>query len=378
MRKSTRCVAPSRPKRKPHKRNDATGDPKRIASLARLNFFNQSPVLVLPTIADQPTSYSRIEGSDTSILLAESFVKAGLGSIDLWKHANGNCAVFNHHTLNNWLEAIGAKGLSENVELAVTFTTSFEAKDVPANNVLATIETECAGYMCVGQALSVLEQYEPGLGRDFYMVLICGINRWMNSYTIEDARVLVDHWRGSISYEIEPETDSSEEYCDKADISFPDVDGSEPPFLKDLHYSEVNSAVRRLKARTEGRFKDIITPVLEIWSTRPTSQFDERFRDNWDDGPVPSWLIGFHEHDAISQCFDEESTGFREVSREPSWFTLFDPADVKQLKRVLADIRRFAQVNMALAQVSDQMREMEKRGNDGIRLSGQGGEFRAA
>src|ERR1700748_3502920 len=94
-------------------------DAERLTSLARLNFGNQNSGLSLPRIDRQPTVYSHTVGDDTSLALAESFIKLGLGTMEMGKKA-GNCTRFLAEAFNTWLQDIGARTTSLNTLIFVS------------------------------------------------------------------------------------------------------------------------------------------------------------------------------------------------------------------------------------------------------------------
>jgi hypothetical protein len=156
-------------------------DAERITSLARLNFSSQNSGLSLPRIDRQPTVYSHTIGDDTSLALAESFIKLGLGTMEMWKKA-GNCTRFIAAALNEWLHDIGADSLSEHVDLSFALTTEYESQRFEAGQIFAMIDTSASGCTVIGDVIKRMEKHAPGLGADFYSVFCTTLYRWMRIY----------------------------------------------------------------------------------------------------------------------------------------------------------------------------------------------------
>ena len=87
----------------------------RLATLAALTMFRQSPGLVLPSLTGIPTSYSYTDGGDSVFKFARSLATLGLGSPEMWESENGNLSTFSRNALNVWLKSLGADELRSHV-----------------------------------------------------------------------------------------------------------------------------------------------------------------------------------------------------------------------------------------------------------------------
>jgi len=352
-------------------------DAERITSLARLNFSTQSPAVTLPRIDRQPTVYSHTVGDDTSLALAESFIKLGLGTMEMWKKA-GNCTRFIAEALNTWLQDTGADSLSEHVDLCFSFTTEYEQQKFENGQIFAMIDTSASGCTVIGDVIERMEKHAPGMGADFYSVLCSTLYRWMRIYDRSDAEMFVERWTESIEYDPSSDGQTREEYCIANEIHIPDVEGSIPLPIRN-HKGTAASAVRRLRKNSDGRFGEAVKTLLDMWAIRP--QIDTknaaRLDFDWDDAPLPTWVVFFEEHDAINQCFDEEAATYYECSHEPTFFTAFNVTDTAALQGVLREVERFVRVIQGLVRLNELFRKGEAT-DERLRQRGVRGQLRAA
>jgi hypothetical protein len=322
--------------------------------------------------------YSHTIGDDTSLALAESFIKLGLGTMEMWKKA-GNCTRFIAAALNEWLHDIGADSLSEHVDLSFALTTEYESQKFEAGQIFAMIDTSGSGCTVIGDVIKRMEKHAPGLGADFYSVFCSTLYRWMRIYDHSDAEMFVERWRESTEYDPSSEGQTFEEYCIANEIHIPDVEGSIPLPIRNTKASAA-SAVRRLRKHTTGRFGDCVKTLLEMWANRPTIDSREearRLEFEWDDAPLPTWVVFFEEHDAISQCFDEEAATYYECSHEPTLFTAFNVTDTAALQRVLSEVERFVRVIQGLVRLNELFTRSEAT-DERIRQRRIRGQLRAA
>jgi hypothetical protein len=359
-------------------RAEHAADAERLASLARLTFNSQNPGLILPRLEAQPTLYSRVIGDDVSITLARSFIEAGFGTLDMWNRS-GSCSQFIVNIINDWLRKIGATELSDYAGLNLVFTTEVESEKVVEGTILAFIETSMSGYITIGKAVDAIERFCPGLGRDFYTVLMSSVYRWMRVYDHQDAEMLVEMWRENYEGDAEAANQSLDEYFKSQEIHIPNVEECIPTYLAKLDFRKVNAAASRLRQHVGGEFGEWIRTVLEMSVLRPKLKCNERLDFEWDDGPVPSWLVVYREHDAIEQCWDEESQTWNETSHQPTWMTVFDPADVTSLRRVLEEVEKYVRIAKCLVALGESFKTFSKeREHERLRNRGKRSQLRAA
>ena len=330
------------------------------AALARLSFFKQGQQLAIPRLPGIPASYSHASRGDVSLLMAADLVHLGLGSLALWHKHHGNSLAFITEALNLWLKEQGADELEDHVNFSFSITDRIEDVNEKDGTIFATIETGDCGYLELGPALGALEREEVGLGAAFYSVLMSAMHEWMNTYNFYDAEMLIDRWKESIEMDME-EGETFEEHCERQDMHLPDIVKGVPDYVRSMPLRE-SAAVALLKSDAAGPFADWISLVLHARSSKSRFQLKlNEFMYEWEDAPLPSWLIAMNKHDGIVQCFDEESASMHESSRAPACLFRYQAGDRKALRDMLRDIASFVYLNRAVAQIADSTAKWSKK-----------------
>jgi hypothetical protein len=320
----------------------------------------QSPGLVLPFLTSIPTSYTHTTGDDNTLTLARTLVELGLGSSELWKRHNSNTPAFIRDSIGAWLSEIGADEMNgeTDIDLAIIEALDNEAKAADGRLYILLDTPDGCGFIAVGDELELLEKEHVSLGRAFYLLLIGTMNQWMDVYDLERTRYYLDNRKESIEQDIECPGDVTQEafdqYLKEHDVDFPDLDAAIPQCAKNLTRKEYRSAKALLVKHRRGRYSEWIEAVLAMDSIRQAkdTQCPGGFEGNWDDGPLPTWVLAFGQRDAIGQAFDEEAGGMNECSHAPTWINTFDPADKKDVRRVLERVRGFVMVNRQIVKLS--------------------------
>ncbi len=341
----------------------------RLASLAVLTMSRQTPGLALPSLEGVPTSYSHTTSNDKALKLARSLAVLGFGSVEIWERNNGNLSTFIRNSLNAWLESLGALEFRGNVGYDFAIVEELDIYGCSDNaehkeNLFILLETsDGCGYITIGEQIKQLEREEGGLGRAYYSVLMGTLYSWIRVYDILDAEYFVERWKESVEMEVEygegnaTDAENLDDYCKSNGITFPDLEGAIPSCLLNKERVQKGRAQRNcvslLKKHRRGLYHEWIEPVLAMAAVRepPDKQptwLRELVADGFDDGPLPNWIVGFEDHDPISQAFDEESQNMYEASHQPLWVRSFDPGDVKDVRNVLDYVRRFVEVNRQL------------------------------
>jgi hypothetical protein len=81
---------------------------------------------------------------------------------------------------------------------------------------------------------------------------------------------------------------------------------------------------------------------------------------NYDSPPLPSLLVAFKEHDAITACFDEEGQYMLEGSSEPAVCVVFSPQKPDEARHAMQIIAHFLVINHELFQLVEELQEWEK------------------
>jgi hypothetical protein len=358
----------------------------RLATLAALTMSRQNPGLVLPSLRDIPTSYNYTESGDNAVKLARSLALLGLGSPEVWEIDNGNLSTFSRNALNEWLKSVGASELQDNVwfDFAIvdSLDTSYGDSAASDGKLFILLETsDGAGFITVGEQIEELEKEKQGLGRAFYIVLMNTLYSWMQIYDIRDAEIFAERWRENIEMDMQSSSgDSGDEsftkYCVTNDIAFPDIEGATPACLRECYPHRKADSPKRcislLRQHRHGKYGEWIEPVLAMAAVKQTKRVpsDPKISsasDDWfDEGPLPSWIVAFSEHDPVTQAFDEESQSLNEYTHAPVWLEAFDPADVNDVRRLLTHVQRFIEVNRNLVRLKNAFEKGVSRGSTSI------------
>lgn len=336
-----------------------------LAALAALGLRRHHPGVVLPSLKSIPTSYTYTKGGDTAVAFARSLVELGLGSPEMWQRHNANPSLFIRSAINEWLQSLGAADLVNDVSIDLAIIDELDdgtRQDKGKLFILFETSDGC-GFLCVGNALRLLEEEHAGLGRSFYIVLSIAMNRWMEIYDISRAEYFYERWKESIEMDIE-DWDNSEaafqEYCQNNDIHIPDLVAATPLCIREMNFHKelkrLPQHINMLRQYRAGKHREWIERVLAIARLlKPEPGMNYPDVDGiWDDGPLPNWALAFQPHDPITQAFDEEAQSMYESSHAPAWIAPLDPADTKDVKRVLTHIHRLVAINrelVALAKV---------------------------
>jgi hypothetical protein len=339
------------------------GNPGWLAALAALGIRRHNPGLVLPSLKSIPTSYTYTQGGDTAVAFARSLVELGLGSPEMWQRHNANPSLFIRSAINEWLHSLGAADLVNDVCIDLAIVDELDdgnRSDKEKLFILFETSDGC-GFLCVGNALRLLEEEQAGLGRSFYIVLSTVMSRWMEIYDSSRAEYFFERWKESIEMDIE-DWDGSEAafelYCQDNDIHLPDLVAATPACIREINFHKelkrLKQHIHMLRRYRAGMYGAWIERVLAIVRfLKPEPGMDSREIDGiWDDGPLPNWALAFESHDPISQAFDEEAQCMYESSHAPAWIALLDPTDTRDVRRVLTHIQRLVTINRELVCLS--------------------------
>lgn len=335
------------------------GNSRWLAALAALGLSRQNPGAVFPSLKSIPTSYTYTQGGDTAVAFARSLVELGLGSPEMWQRHNANPSLFIRSAINEWLQSLGAADLVNDVSIDLAIVDELDdgtRQDKGKLFILLETSDGC-GFLCVGNALRLLEEEHAGLGRSFYIVLSTVMNRWMEIYDISRAEYFYERWKESTEMDIE-DWDGSEvefqEYCRNNDIHIPDLVAATPPCIREINFHKelkrLPQHIHMLRQYRAGKYGEWIERVLTIARfLKPEPNMNYREVDGiWDDGPLPNWALAFQPHDPITQAFDEEAQSMYESSHAPAWIAPFHPTDISDVRRVLTHVQRLVAINREL------------------------------
>ena len=320
-------------------------------------------VQALPSMADLPVAYVHEARAELLYDLCAALAKQGLGTTETWKSCKENCLVFAEHAIMRGIGEERWNVLQRNAEyhLSISDVAEHDGYDVPLGNGKLAVTIECSGcgYLKIGPAIDALEEEAEGLGAAFYWILTYALYRVMRVYNHSDAMEYEERMRESAEYEGE----GADQY------EFPEVEKAIPECIRETLKSGYREACRNarglLQFHRSGRYKTWFERLYCIERLSRLRAKREYFDDeNYDSPPLPSLLVAFKEHDAVTACFDEEGQYMLEGSSEPALRVHFTPNKPEEVRVAIQRVERFLAFNYELFQLVEELTTWEKRHAD--------------
>ena len=316
----------------------------------------------LPSLSDVRTEYSHEVNAELVYELCAALVRKGLGTAETWKKSGGNALAFAQHAMLSGIGAERGDLLQCNVEYHLEVsdqlgrTTSDAALE--SGQLVVTVECDGSGFLKLGPALDALEAEGEGLGAAFYWALTLALYRVMRIYNHDDALMYEERMR---DYAAEDKEENRGPY------EFPEVEKALPEYIRKTLKRECPDWRRRDRALMRrfrnGKFSSWFEKLRRIQrlSRLPLKQSREYLElGYYDEPPLPSLLVTFKEHDAITACFDEEGQYMMEGTAEPTLCVVFSPRKPEEVRRALRILDRFIALNCELFQLVEEIQEWEK------------------
>jgi hypothetical protein len=331
--------------------------PSGVATLAPA--FGQA----IPSLADVRAEYNHEVNAELVYELCAALVREGLGTAETWKKSGGNALAFAQHAMMSAIGPERGDQLQRNVEyhLEVSDQLGRAGSDVELESGQLVVTVECggSGYFRIGQALDALEAEAEGLGAAFYWALTFAIYRVMWIYNHDNALMYEERMR---DYAAEDDAENQGQY------EFPEVEKALPECIRKTQKLESpdwkahdRALLRRFR---NGKFSSWFERLrrIQCLSRLPLKQPREFLElGYYDDPPLPSLLVAFKEHDAITACFDEEGQSMMEGTAEPTVCVVFSPREPDEVRNVIRIVDRFIALNCALFELVEEIQEWEKR-----------------
>jgi transcriptional regulator with XRE-family HTH domain len=316
----------------------------------------------LPSLDAIPTAYSHEFNAELVYDLCSVLVREGLGTPEMWQKCNENPIVFAQHAIMRGIGEERWNLLQRNVEyhLQVSDVAEREGFDTALENGQLAVTIECggSGYLKIGPAIDALEEEAEGLGAAFYWILTHALYRVMRLYNHDDALQYEERMK---EYAEEEEEGNKDQY------EFPEVEKALPESIrKTLTHDDkrwILRARRLLSTYRHGRYRPWIERLRKIQqlSRLPLRQSRDFVQEgNYDSPPLPSLLVAFKEHDAITACFDEEGQYMLEGSSEPAVGVVFSPQKPDEVRHAMRIVAHFLVINHELFQLVEELQEWEK------------------
>ena len=318
----------------------------------------------LPSLAEVRVEYSHEVNAELVYELCAALVREGLGTAETWKQSGGNALAFAQHAM---MSAIGAERgdlLQRNVEyhLEVSDQQGRDGIDTPLESGKLVVTVECggSGYLKIGLALDALETEAEGLGAAFYWALTYALYRVMRIYNHDDALMYEERMRDCAAEDDEE---------NRGQYEFPEVEKALPECIRKTLKRECSDWKVRdrelLRRFCNGRYGSWIKRLQRIQrlSRLPLKQSKDYIETGYyDEPPLPSLLVTFKEHDAITACFDEEGQYMMEGTAEPTLCVVFSPRKAEEVRHVLRVVERFVALNWELFQLVEEIQEKSHAG----------------
>jgi DNA-binding transcriptional ArsR family regulator len=313
----------------------------------------------LPSLADVRSEYNHEVNAELIYELCAALVREGLGTTENWKKSGGNALAFAQHAM---MGAIGPERcdlLQRNVEyhLEVSDQLSRAGSDaeLESGQLVVTVECGGSGYFRIGPALDALEAEAEGLGAAFYWALTFALYRVMWIYNHDNALMYEERMR---DYAAEDDAENQGQY------EFPEVEKALPECIRKTQKRESpdwkahdRDLLRRFR---NGKFSSWFERLrrIQCLSRLPLKQSREYLElGYYDDPPLPSLLVTFKEHDAITACFDEEGQSMMEGTAEPTVCVVFSPRQPEQVRQAMRIVDRFIALNCELFRLIEEIQE---------------------
>jgi len=317
----------------------------------------------LPSLANVRAEYSHEVNAELVYELCAALVREGLGAAETWKRSGGNALQFAQHAMMSGIGAERGDLLQRNVEyhLEVSDQLGRTGSDAVLEDgqLVATIECGGSSYFKIGPALDALEAEAEGLGAAFYWALTLALYRVIRIYNHDDALMYEERMR---DYAAEDEEENRGQY------EFPEVEKALPECIRRTlkrESSDWKAHDRDLLRRfRNGEFRSWFERLrrIQCLSRLPLKQSRDILElGYYDDPPLPSLLVAFKEHDAITASFDEEGQYMMEGTAEPTVCVVFSPRQPEQVRHALRIVDRFVALNCALFELVEEITAWEKR-----------------
>lgn len=361
------CVRPhqrhgsARGKRRPSD-TCAKRDPASAGIVTLVPTFAQS----LPVLDGVPAEYTHELHAGLLYELCVALAREGLADAETWRSAKENAVAFAQRAI---LDAVGKECLEvleRNIEYHLTVSDALERNgEEPTRSdgrLVLSIECSASGFLKLGPAIEALEREAPGLGAAFYWTLIDGLYRVLRIYGHEEAFEYEDRLR---DYAVQ-DSENLEQY------EFPEVEKAFPECIRRTLKRDpaqfARQACRTLRRHRKGNYRKWIEQLTRIrWFTRHPLWADRTLAEEgeYDDPPLPSLVVAFHEQDAIVACFDEERQYMLEASHEPAIGVAFSPRKPDEVHHALRVGRRFVALNLAVCALLEEIERWEKQEEKG-------------
>jgi hypothetical protein len=316
----------------------------------------------LPSLLDVLAEYNHEVNAELVYELCAALVREGLGTAETWKQSSGNELAFAKRAMMSGIGTEPGDLLQRNVEyhLEVSDQRDRNAGNAPleSGQLAVTIECRGSGYFKIGPALEALEAESEGLGAAFYWALTFALYRVMRIYNLDDALMCEERMRDCAA---------EDDVENRGQNEFPEAEKALPECIQKTLKREGGDWKMHdralLRRSRDGRYGSWIKRLRRIQrlSRLPLKQSRDCIEAGYYDEPtLPSLLVAFKEHDAITACFDEEGQYMMEGTAEPAVCVVFSPRKAEEVRHALRIVGRFVALNRELFELVEEIQRWEK------------------
>lgn len=315
----------------------------------------------LPSLDGVALEYRHEERAELLYDLCAALTREGLGTVDGWRDSGRKCLVFAEQAIMKTVGEDRWSLLKRNVEFSLEISDSADpygdSGSVMEGRLAATIECHGCGYLRIGPAIDALEREIEGLGAAFYWELLHTIYRVMRIYDHQDA----------LQYEEQMRESAADEENTEQQYEFPEVEKALPECIRRHLNREdaarADNASQLLRRASKGAYQRWIARLRRmkrLARARDGAPQNREITEYYDSPPLPSLVIAFRDHDAITACFDEEGQHMLEGSSEPALQVFFDPRNADDVRRARRSVSRFILFNQELFEFTEELVQWEK------------------
>ena len=316
----------------------------------------------LPSLAGIRAEYSHEVNAELVYELCAALVRAGLGTAETWKESDGNALAFAQQAMMSGIGADRGDLIQRNVEYHLEVSDQLgragSDTELECGQLVVTVECGGSGYFKIGPAIDALEAEAEGLGAAFYWALTLALYRVIRIYNHDDALMYEERMR---EYAAEDDEENRGQY------EFPEVEKALPECIRKTLKRESpdwkahdRELLRKFRAGKYGPWIERLRRIQQL-SRIPLKESREYLEYGYyDEPPLPSLLVAFKEHDAITACFDEEGQYMMEGTSEPTVCVVFSPRKPEEVRHALRIVDRFIALNCELFQLVEMIQKWEK------------------
>jgi hypothetical protein len=311
-------------------------------------------------------------GSSALTALAQTLVEIDLANEADWTTAEKTPSTLVEHVLRRYLADRGQPTIAEYFELSLTLGEAIvdsvygEAEPTSPGQLFFILNTESSFALCVGDAITELENAYAGLGQAFYDTLRQALYRWIRVYDDMDARERIEQMTEWAEGEDDPES-----------FEIPKLEQDLPPCLLVKQHSDTVWPLASFPVPDVPWLRELVETTIELQRVSRSMErprvdeewFDRERNYHSLDLPLPAVLLYFRAGDAVMACFDDECEHWGQETPEPNLIIPLRADDQARVRQALTVIETLMQVLMLTVRIKTIIESREKSKCDSVSMS---------